>query len=268
MENCPVCKSGIFLIWKEKAYRAYMCKKCRVAFLHPLPENPSAIYNGEYFNKWYIKYYSERKAYNGKLFSMVQRYAGRKGKLLDVGCGAGIFMEAAREKGWDVYGQDISPFAITHCRGRGYAVYDRPLPETCIEENSFDVITMMDVIAHLKDPVSYIRYSYKLLKPGGYLVIKTPHYSVSLFLLANLLSFTGKSRALLHIPAQIFHPAKQTFMEIAERENFTIASCRDLREFSFPLLRSLKVTVSGILKFCRFEKSMFLVLRKNMKNDG
>ncbi|HOL22431.1 MAG TPA: methyltransferase domain-containing protein, partial [bacterium] len=90
-------------------------------------------------------------------------------------------------------------------RNKGFDVYDKPLPELNLPENSFDIITMFDVIAHLKDPVSYIKTVAKILKSGGYLIIKTPYHSPLLFFLSNILSFTGKSRALLHIPAQIFH---------------------------------------------------------------
>lgn len=261
MINCPVCEGKNYLIWKERQYRAYRCKKCTVVFLHPLPENPSTVYNEDYFRKWYLKYYPQRKVYTGKLFLRIERYAGTKGKLLDVGCGTGILMEVAKEKGWDVYGQDVSPFAVDYCRKKGFEIYDKFLPELNLPENSFDLITMFDVIAHLKAPFSYIDFCSKLLKPGGHLVIKTPYHPPALFLLANLLSFTGKSRALLHIPAQIFHFNRSSFTT----ENFSqydiifvnVLSEHRIFNFNFAAITKMALrdrTVITILKRIKNER--------------
>ncbi len=229
---CPVCKVKSYLIWRERQYRVYRCKNCKVAFLYPLPEDTSFIYNDAYFKNWYIKYHSERKNYIKKLFSIIERDIELKGKLLDVGCGTGILLEVAKEKGCEVYGQDISPFAVTHCRNKGFDVYDKPLPELNLPENSFDIITMFDVIAHFKDPVSYIKTVAKILKQGGYLIIKTPYHSPLLFFLSNLLSFTGKSRALLHIPAQIFHFNYQSLNLLLSNNNLKLINSIIIDDFS------------------------------------
>ncbi|MCX8082113.1 MAG: class I SAM-dependent methyltransferase [bacterium] len=228
---CPLCKNQGRLIWKEKQYKVYRCKDCSVAFLHPAPETPEIIYSEKYFQQWYIRYYKERKQYIEKLFTLIEKYIDKKGKLLDVGCGTGILLEVAKEKGWDVYGQDIAPFAINYCRSKGYIVYDKPLPELNLPEHSFDVITMFDAIAHLKDPVFYVNTCVKLLKPGGYLIIKTPYHPPYLFFLANILSFTGKSRSLLHIPAQVFHFSEKSLI-LMLFTNFKLLKNKRINDFS------------------------------------
>jgi len=215
MINCPVCCGTSYLVWQEGQYNAYRCEKCRIVFLHPFPQDPLKIYNDDYFNRWYVKYYPQRREYIEKLFSGIESYAGAGGKLLDVGCGTGILMEVAKERGWDVCGQDVSRFAVGYCRKKGFEVYDKSLPELSLPENSFDLITMFDVIAHLEDPLSYVNSCRRLLKPGGCLAIKTPCHPPALFLLANLLSFTGKSRVLLHVPAQLFHFPEKALKEIS-----------------------------------------------------
>jgi 2-polyprenyl-3-methyl-5-hydroxy-6-metoxy-1,4-benzoquinol methylase len=258
---CPICKSvHTRLVWKEKQFRAYRCENCRVVFLHPLPQEPSAIYNEDYFRRWYIRYYSERKRYTERLFSKIEKYTGTKGKLLDVGCGTGILMEVAKERGWKVYGQEISTFAVEYCRGKGFEVYDKPLPELNLPENSFDLITLFDVIAHIEDPVSCISVCSKLLKPGGHLVIKTPEHPPYLFLLANLLSFTGKSRALLHIPAQIFHFLPESLISLLAPSGFTLDRTIEIRDFSL----LYNITLSNIISKCLgTEDSLLSVWRIN-----
>lgn len=231
MIQCPLCKGNGRLLWKDRKYKAYRCKNCRVAFLYPAPETPENIYSESYFQKWYIRYYEERKEYIKELFLLFDKYLDKKGKLLDVGCGIGILLDVAKENGWDVYGQDIAHFAIDYCRSKGYIVYDNPLPELNLTENYFDMITIFDVLAHLKDPVSYINTCAKLLKPGGYLIIKTPYHSSLLFFLANLLSFTGKSRSLLHIPAQIFHFNLRT-INLISKEFFRIVKVSHINDFT------------------------------------
>ncbi|MCM8776999.1 MAG: methyltransferase domain-containing protein, partial [Candidatus Omnitrophica bacterium] len=121
-----------------------------------------------------------------------------------------------------------------------YNIYDKPLPELNLPNNSFDVITIFDVLAHLKDPVSYINTCTKLLKPGGYLVIKTPYHSPLLFFIAGILSFTGKSRSLLHIPAQIFHFNPRSLSVLLSSKNFKPLSTTTINDFS-PILHNSRI---------------------------
>ncbi len=264
MKGCPLCGSEGYKVWSEKNYHAYKCRVCKVVFLWPIPDNPEVLYSEDYFRDWYIKYYSQRKLYISQLFQKMQHYMEQNGKLLlDVGCGVGFFMEVATAQGYQVAGQDVSPFAVDFCRDKGFEVYDISLPELFLPKRSFDVITMFDVIAHLKDPISYIETCRSLLKPGGYLVIKTPYHSSLLFSLARVLSFTCKSRILLHIPAQIYHFNKHTFKTLAEKKDFSVIACLYTREFIFPLSRNLKIFLSDILKRCCLEKSILVIFKKN-----
>jgi len=257
---CPICgKNKSRLIWQERKYKAYKCKSCKVVFLWPVLENPEKIYNEEYFKKWYLEYYDARKKYFKELFLEVQKFIGEKGKLLDVGCGFGVFLDvAAKKDGWEVYGQEVSPFAVDCCRKKGFEVFDKPLSELNLQENSFDVITVFDVIAHIKDPVSYIKTCKKILKPGGVLIIKTPYHSNSLFFLANLLSFTGKSRSLLHIPAQIFHFNENSLICSMGLFNFKPELMDVIPDF-----KSASLNIRNILKNFHIGNKSILTILKN-----
>lgn len=259
MINCPVCTEKSFLIWRERQYSAYRCEKCGVAFLHPFPVNPAEIYSEDYFRRWYISYFEERNAYLEQLFPFIEEYAGKKGKLMDTGCGAGIFLTAAKERGWDVCGQDVSPFAVDYCRKKGFEVYDGPLPELNLPKNSFDLITMLDVIAHLKEPAAYVETCGRLLKPGGCLVIKTPNHPKFLFYIARLLSFTGKSRALLHVPAQIFHFNENSLKAMCSAGGFKLLKINMMEDFSSLRRRGF---IHIMLKCAGADKSLASFWRK------
>jgi len=217
------------------------------------------IYNRDYFKKWYLRYYESRKQYFKNLIEKLKNYLPEKGKMLDIGCGVGIFMDIMKENGWDVYGQDISPFAVEYCEKKGYKVFKGNLSDIKISEK-FDLITMLDVIAHIENPVSYIKICAKLLKPGGYLIIKTPYHPPSLFLLARFLSFTGKSKVFLHIPAQLFHFNENSIRTIFILEGFHLLTTIKIDDF----MSSLRLTNLPyiMLKYLRGNKARLFVCKK------
>jgi SAM-dependent methyltransferase len=94
-------------------------------------------------------------------------------RLLDIGCAHGFMLDAARQRGWEVVGIEISPAAST-ARARGFTVYDRPLEQVNLPGGSFDVITAIDVIEHVPDVRRFTLELYRILKPGGVLLIVTP----------------------------------------------------------------------------------------------
>ena len=97
------------------------------------------------------------------------------GKLLDVGCAMGFFLDEAKTLGWQVSGIDVSGFGVNYARSHfGLDVFHGELTELAVAEASFDLITMWDVIEHVSDPSAYIRQAAKLLRKGGCLSLSTP----------------------------------------------------------------------------------------------
>jgi SAM-dependent methyltransferase len=97
-------------------------------------------------------------------------------RLLDLGCGTGIFMGVASELGYDPFGLDLSPASIRIAAERfgqdrvGFgAVWDAAQ----LGHDSYDVITLWSVLAHIADPREQLSAITKLLAPGGSLVILT-----------------------------------------------------------------------------------------------
>ena len=100
----------------------------------------------------------------------------KRGKLLDVGCGSGAFLAKIKELGWDVVGVEPDRQAVKVAREHfGLNVYEGMLEEVGFPDNEFNAITMSHVIEHLYNPVSTLKECYRILKPGGRLVIITPN---------------------------------------------------------------------------------------------
>jgi SAM-dependent methyltransferase len=113
-----------------------------------------------------------------------QRFLEKKsGRLLDVGCGLGFFVRKAMEHPqWSVWGYEISPKAVDYGRNKlGLAnIYEGKVEENNFQKNSFDIITMWDVIEHLPDPAPVLSACFESLKQGGILFIHTPNVNVQL----------------------------------------------------------------------------------------
>jgi 2-polyprenyl-3-methyl-5-hydroxy-6-metoxy-1,4-benzoquinol methylase len=96
-------------------------------------------------------------------------------RLLDVGCGNGEFLVAARSAGWQVCGLDFDAKAVAAARHQGLEVFEGSLEAQGFAANSFDAITLSHVIEHVHRPQALIAECARLLKPGGILWLATPN---------------------------------------------------------------------------------------------
>ena len=114
----------------------------------------------------------------GDLYETVDTALAKNGKkLLDVGCGNGILMEMVKDRAEDVYGCDISETATR-------AALSREMMSVCADLNSgylpyrndsFEIITCIEVIEHILDPLKLLKELYRILCTNGYLVLTTPN---------------------------------------------------------------------------------------------
>jgi 2-polyprenyl-3-methyl-5-hydroxy-6-metoxy-1,4-benzoquinol methylase len=104
-------------------------------------------------------------------------YLGSKphGHLLDIGCGSGMLLKGMHHLGWQVEGVDFDAEAVRNARAKGLRVHLGSLAEQNFPDDTFDAVTMSHLIEHVSDPVALLRECYRILKPGGHLVIVTPN---------------------------------------------------------------------------------------------
>jgi ubiquinone/menaquinone biosynthesis C-methylase UbiE len=102
--------------------------------------------------------------------------SNKKLKLLDVGCGTGKNAETFAQFG-EVYGVDFSSDALKFCKKRGLTNVKKADVEKKIPypTNTFDVITLLDVLEHIEEAPS-LKEIYRVLKPGGYLLVTVPAF--------------------------------------------------------------------------------------------
>jgi 2-polyprenyl-3-methyl-5-hydroxy-6-metoxy-1,4-benzoquinol methylase len=98
----------------------------------------------------------------------------KPGRLLDIGCSLGYFVEAALRRGWEAEGIEISPYAAREARNIGLDVSAGELQDAAFPGESFDCVTMWDVLEHVTDPVEHMLEVRRVLARDGVVVIGTP----------------------------------------------------------------------------------------------
>lgn len=190
---CLACKSTRFATirgWNDVSHIA-RCLDCGLEFVNPLPGEDylRRLYHDETRsggagNPYYLDYIRERKerltSYNKQFHSrlrLIERFNREKGKILDIGCGAGFFLQAARARGWVPYGVDIVPEFVQFAGDelRLDNVRCGSLPEMNFPRESFDTVTLWDLIEHLRNPLDWLNEVNRILRPGGQVVIWTPN---------------------------------------------------------------------------------------------
>ena len=110
-----------------------------------------------------------------ELLDRFERYR-HTGRLIDVGCGAGHFLQRAALRGWEVHGTEFGQRPVAVCRARGISIIEGPLDVANYRPDHFDVICSLEVIEHLVHPVAELQRMHTILRPGGLVYITTPNY--------------------------------------------------------------------------------------------
>ena len=185
--TCVLCGGGAFRDRHEIAGHAIRdCEGCGLTQLQPMPPRAllDELYGDEYFESGdagvgYGDYASQEQEYLATFADDVRRIRefASGGRLLEVGCGFGYFLEVAARAGFDVQGVDASPRAVAESSrrlpGRIFQGAVSEVPE--LEERRFDVIFASHLIEHISEPLPFVRDLATRLEPGGHLVLVTPN---------------------------------------------------------------------------------------------
>ena len=183
--QCQICDSAsISSIGRFNGYDYVRCGRCGVTHYWPLmtateldahyakewsdPISPLA----QYFDPVYEELNLER-SFRPRLDWLAA--SGFKGRILDVGCSVGTFLEEAKARGWDVEGMDVAADACAAtARALGCPVHQGVLETAELTPGAYDAIHASQVIEHVLDPAAFVAGARRALRPGGVLVLATP----------------------------------------------------------------------------------------------
>ena len=160
---------------RRKAKRFFSlveCADCGFKYFNPSPTEDSL----RYYYEDYMAHVPERINFLEKLYYRFFRNpkgVKHPGKLLDIGCGNGKYLDFMRSQGWDVAGVDWGRGCEFPSRVLKIPVYDGHIWDHRLPDQSFDLITLWFVIEHIWDPMRLMAECRRILKPGGQIIVST-----------------------------------------------------------------------------------------------
>jgi 2-polyprenyl-3-methyl-5-hydroxy-6-metoxy-1,4-benzoquinol methylase len=207
LHRCPICRSGFLeetgysvsipdvlhrweaathaplpeKVWKDYQHvgsdpvKLFECSECGFGCFHPVLPGTESFYEAisavDYYNadKWEFTRASRDIAASGSK------------RILDVGCGSGMFLDFLRKKipSADLFGFDLNAELLRGLSARGFGTLPNDpakFDEAMAGEPLFDAISMLQVLEHVADPVEFLRTFLPLLRLGGLLIITTPNF--------------------------------------------------------------------------------------------
>lgn len=225
------CKDKLILFhcedieWKVPG-EFYMakCLGCGLVYVTPQPQEseigkfyPKAYYfrlAGEALPESYIRRLNKKLA---SRTALIKRFK-KEGKLLEIGCGDGSFLNFIKDKGFDVYGLDFSQDAASQAKDKigSDRVFCGRIKDAAYPVENFDVICLFEVLEHFNNPFEILSEVKKLLKKDGVLIATVPNFGC---LERNLL---GRCWYGVDVPRHLHHFTDKSLKSLITKADFKI----------------------------------------------
>jgi 2-polyprenyl-3-methyl-5-hydroxy-6-metoxy-1,4-benzoquinol methylase len=270
--ECPICQSKNWKpffevtdhsISKEK-FPLIKCEGCGLVITSPRPDDDKL---GHYYQSDdYISHSGKSNNSINKIYLQARKISLRwklniiqhqkpSGKLLDIGCGTGEFLDTMKTAGWEISGVEPSATA----RNKAEQLLNQSINEnleTAI--GPFDIITLWHVLEHLPDLNGSLEKISKLLKSDGKLLIAVPNHS----------SHDGKKYeaywAGYDVPRHLWHFNKEAMAMLLLKHGFTLQKTLPMKLDSY-YVSLLSEKYKGGHAFGNLVKGFFSGLSSNRK---
>ena len=242
-------KQFVYASGSKKLGRIVKCEKCGLIYVNPQEENIEKLYE-KTEDENYEKSKESRAITFKRDIEYIEKFE-KRGKILDMGCSSGIFLEVAKNNGWDIYGTELSEWGYKKAKKITPNIFNKKLGDCNIKNDFFDVVTMWDLIEHLTNPNEELERVYKILKKNGLLVLSTPN-------IGSCFSKIMGIKWLNIIRMHIFYFDKKTIKKILEKNGFKVIKIK-----SYPRTIILKYAIEWLKPYKKIYKTMEFI--KNSK---
>ena len=266
--NCGICRSSESTELFVERYSLggsaadlgiRRCRQCDVVYVSPRLTVDSTDFVYRFDAEHTISHnYCWDGSTNAKRFAPLLRRLKElapAGRLLDVGCGGGHFLAAAKSTGsWEPIGVEPVPSAAKAAREYSQCtIHSSTLQDADLPNHSFQIVTLLGVLEHLHDPVSTLKVARKLLAPDGVLAVYVPNFNYLRWKDTGLAARvrTGRSSK-LHPQEHLFQYTPRTLARLLATSGFALTRTdigrpfihgyvakRMLKEFAYMAVRAL-----------------------------
>ncbi len=245
--NCPVCDSAFIgdIIAQEPlpdgaVVAIQKCPSCGLHITYPRLDDPQAAYTDFDDEKWDKKYggidrgefLHDRDPNYREEMSVIQEFVP-EGRILDVGCHSGWLLGYLQKAGYSqLEGVEPTSFLASVARRRlNITIHETYLQDLVDRDGYYDAVIATDVIEHVnpEDQQSFLAAIYRVLKPDGYVFIKTPnvHFTKLKSDMSETLPEFAKKRVLMHrdlwdAKEHVVLWDEATIRQMFERMNFNV----------------------------------------------
>jgi 2-polyprenyl-3-methyl-5-hydroxy-6-metoxy-1,4-benzoquinol methylase len=286
--KCNLCGANNYkVIFDEgtaQVHRIVKCNNCGLIYANPQTDNVSnveqdhlisdLILNDLNSNEDQDHFNPENHRYLKKQYLQLKDYSKiidfvdfkEKGTFIEIGSYAGVFLNEAQKRGWNVIGiEPLERPALYSEKKFGIKVIRKYFEQAGLQNETADVIVACHVIEHVPDPSFFVNHAYLLLKPGGYLILETPTYDSFIFKVLR------KRERSIRCNGHIFFFTKDTLMKLVEKNGFKVVKHEkvgrtltlDRLFYNFGIITGKKEFFSRISEKLRLDK---FIIRVNMKD--
>lgn len=225
--KCPLCEvdetKPVFI---KEGFKFVICDSCGLMYVNPQADS-------EKLRSWYehcksadmwvdmILQSDQQLDFDRKKFheccEVLERLNYGPGNVIDVGCSLGNFLEVARDRGWETIGLELNQKAVKHATETlGLDVRPQLLHEAELKENSFDVLTLWEVLEHVPDPDALLKDCRKYIRQGGTIAILVPNKNAlsARIMQEHCSCFGGRNH--------LWYFSEDTLTELLKKNGFTV----------------------------------------------
>lgn len=242
--KCIFCETeSDRVVIRENGYEGRQCHQCGLIYVSPRPSLDEIIdlYGHDEAHisaQSHISADFAKRLYAKHNLNII-RSVIKSGSLLEIGAGAGYFLDEARKMGFEPYGLEFNPVQANFMRNQlKIPCEESPISKSIFEEKKFDVIYHCDVISHFFDPLSDFRTMNELMKEESFLIFETGNFAeVDQKYYQYISSF--------QYPDHLFFFSADNLAKLLEKTGFQVIKI--LRYSTLPQLITMK-TLSDIKK--------------------
>lgn len=240
--NCPVCNSGTYIVYEKfgnkMQYRYVKCSDCTLIYSSPRPK-----YDKDFIDSCYATYqffdgadlddldklHTSTKSMFEKAIKSLIKYDKLRTNVLDIGCGMGTFLYAAKPYYKKLTGLDVSEKMANFVRTKIGVNVELEQFQDHESAEPYSLIHMSHVLEHIPNPNAWLEHARKLLHPEGVLVINVPNkMSLSrrikhrFYKLGLIKQYSSSWRDATRTPDHLYEPTIKSFLQLLKQNNFKV----------------------------------------------